>query len=446
MPDYGIGEALANALKTLGKGADFTRAPEAEAAAQAAKRAAPDAGVAAGAQTPAAPPASPTAPAAPQVNPDMPDLSPANPKPPVPDPGIGTPSPPSDVGTGAPPVMGDVGGTLDPQQTAMLSTAQNSGAAAKATIGQSPGEAAGAPLEPGAAVPPPAPTSPLQVAATANAERFVTANVGDFEGKLNLTHMPNTDTIVAPQGMKAAILQVADDNKDAITTARRGTISKEQMLGMAQDLSVNTDMIKTVLGRELGTQFERPETVLAARIIGVNVLGEAQAAAEPLLSGKATSADVLEYARKKQLFIDYQTQLQGGLAEQGRGLQVASIPARGTLPPEVMDHISSVLRNSDQTLDQQAAALKMASTPVGIANILLGSMPSRIWQASRSMATRIFVNGILSGPPTWAKIFVGNNFNLAANTFDIAAAGMVRAFYQGDAVTPSPVFARGVAA
>jgi len=45
------------------------------------------------------------------------------------------------------------------------------------------------------------------------------------------------------------------------------------------------------------------------------------------------------------------------------------------------------------------------------------------------MLQRIFVNGILSGPPTWAKIFIGNNFNLALNTADLFAAGIGRGIY-----------------
>lgn len=406
MPDYGLSEALANALKTV-KGADFARAPEAAAARQAATRATP-APVVGGAQAPA-------------VNPDMPDL--AAPKTPTPDlPVQASPTPAPDA-PGAPVVP----------QSPVMPPAPDPAAPTSAPapkVGQSPVKAAGTALTPADATPPPPPSRPVppapEAATISDAKRFVTANVGDFEGKLNLSRMPNVDNIVAPQGMKAAILQVADDNADAVNTARRGTISDEQMVGMAQDLAVNTDMIKTTLTRELGTQFERPETVLAARMIGVNVLGEAQAAAEPLLNGGATSADVLEYARRKQLFVDYQTQLQGGMAEQGRGTRAMGIPAAGTLPPEVMDHIASVLRANNPNLDQEAAALKMATTPVGIANVMMGSLPSRIALASRSMVTRIFVNGVLSGPPTWVKIFAGNNYNLAQNTFDIAAAGMVR--------------------
>jgi len=416
VPDYGLGEALASALKTLGKGADFTRAPEAEAAAQAAKRAAPDAGVAAGAQSPAAPAASPAAPE--PVNPDMPDLSAQNPKPAAPAPVDTSPSPPADAGTGAPAVTPPVG-DLEPQAEPL------------GKPGQTPVEAAGTPPAtdpvPEPIPPRPAPQSPLEAAVTTDAQRFVTANMSDFEGKLNLEHMPNTDTMASPDSMKAAILQVADDNKGAILDAKRGTIGNEQLLGLAQDLALSTDVVGTVLKRQLGTQFTSPETVLAARLVEQNLLGTLQAGpADKILTGAATSADILEYARQKQQFVDYHTQLAGGVSEQGRGLNAASIPAPGTLPPAVMDHIAQVIRQNNPNLDQEVTAIKLAQTPVGLANIMLGSLPKRIALAARSMITRIFVNGVLSGPPTWAKILIGNNYNLAVNAFDIVNAGMIR--------------------
>ena len=422
MPDYGLSEALANAMKTL-KGADFVRAPEAAAARQAAQRAAP-AAVEAGAQ----------APAAPAVNPDMPDL--AAPKTPQPDvQALGTPTPDGAVpaAQAAPPAA--VGGGYDasnpaapPRGNAVLQGTEglpDISTAPKPKAGQSATAAAGTPpARP--AVPPATPQSPLASTAGPDIQRFVTANISDFSGKLDMTHMPNVDNIVAPEGMKAAILQVADDNKDAITAARRGTIGDEQMLGLAQDVVANTDVLHTVLNRELGTQLERPEVVLAARMVGVNVVGEAQAAGIAAQESGLASADVLDYARKKQLFIDYQTQLQGGMAEQGRGTRAMGIDAPGTYPPEVMDHMAAVLRQNNPNLDQEVNALKMATTPTGIANIMHGSLPLRAAKATWSAINRVFINGILSGPPTWVKIFVGNNYNLMQNTFDLAAAGMVR--------------------
>jgi hypothetical protein len=251
------------------------------------------------------------------------------------------------------------------------------------------------------------------------------ASTADFADRMNLTHLPNVTHLDTPDSVKAAILQVADDNKGAIEEARRGQISDQQMLGLAQDVAANTDVVQTVLSREVGTNFQSPEVLGAARIVWANVASDAQLAAEPIVNGTATSQDLINFAQKSDLLVQFQQQLQGGQAEAGRTLRTAALPMAGTLPPEVAGHVASVLRATDTSIEQKAAALKLATTPVGIANILSGSLPSRVYQASRSMLTRIFVNGVLSGPPTWAKIFIGNNYNLAQNTADIFAGGLV---------------------
>jgi hypothetical protein len=414
LPDYGLNEALANALKST-KGADFVRAPEMQAAAQASKLAGKD--VPAG-----APAAAPEAIQAPPIDPDAPQLN--VPQPATPDPATLVPTPPD-----APPPVDPQGPPpVDPTAPPPGVTPANpdvpSALPDDAATGQTAVEAAGTPPAPGTpnAVPPPA--EPALGPIEASARRFVSANVGDFDGKLNLSHMPNTDTISTPEGLKASLLQVADDNKDAINAARRGTITNEQLLASAQDLVVNTDVLHTVLQRELGTQLVNGETVLAARLIGVNLLGETGAAAGPIVDGTAASADVLEYARREQLFLKYQTQLQGAMAEQGRATNAMGIQAG--LPTAVADHVASVIRNTDMSLEARATAVQLANTPVGVANIISGGLPLRALKASYSLLQRVFINGILSGPPTWVRIFIGNNFNLVKNGLDILNAGMTR--------------------
>ena len=424
MPDFGLTEALANALKSA-KEANFVRAPEAVAAARKAgqtldpaaavtreSRLAPTPG-APGQPQPAAvgaPPVDPTAPAASQPQPPQPDLAAASTPAPdsAPPPVAAAPGPaPIDPTTPAP-------GVKAPKRTVPSALADEQ------APGQTPAQAAGAPPGPGVA--PPA-VNPV----VTDAQRFVSANISDFEGRLNQTHLPNVDHIQTPEGLKAAVLQVADDNKDAITAARRGTVGDEQLLGMAQDIVVSTDVLGTVLNRELGTQFERPEVVLAARMVGVNILGQTGEAATPIMNGTATAADILEYARQKETFVKYQTQLQGGMAEQGRGTRAMGISAPGTLPQEVVDHIADLYRRENPNLKAEADAVKLAQTPAGIANIILGSLSQRVGIAASSFIKRVFVNGILSGTGTWAKIFVGNNFNTFVKTpLDLFNAGMVR--------------------
>jgi hypothetical protein len=422
VPDFGLTEALAGAMKGM-KDANFVRAPEAEALARAGKGA--PAGAAAGAQTPAAP-----AIETPAINPDMPTAN--VPQPPAPDlAAISTPTP-----EGAPPTIADapVAPPIDDSAPAPGVTPPNpevpTALPGDAIPGQTAVEAAGAAPKPGADVGLPQDRSPAEDATTADAQRFVTANMGDFSGKLDLSHMPNTDTMATPEGMKAAILQVADDNADAINTERRGTISNEQLLGLAQDMSIKTDVAKQVLQRELGTQLDKPETVLAARLIEQNALGQIIAGpAAKIVDGSATSADVLAYAQQKANFVMYHQKLAGAMTEQGRGTNAMGIKVGSDLPQAVIDHIAQVYRDANPDLEAEANAVKLATSPNGVALILArntGSLMSRVGTAARSLVTRVFVNGILSGPPTWAKIFIGNNFNLVKTGVDIFNAGLTR--------------------
>ncbi len=285
--------------------------------------------------------------------------------------------------------------------------------------------------------PPPRPQAGEPTPLQAKAQRFVTANLSDFPAdKLNMSHMPNVETMSSPDGIKASILQIADDNKDAINAARRAlgpdgkptVISDQQMTGLAQDLALNSDTVKQVLGRELGTQLERPETVLAARMVEQNMMGTLFGLAGKVADGTATPEEVIQFEQHARLVESYRTQLSGAGAEQGRGLRAMGIPVG--LPPEVADHVAQVIRQNNPDQQAMAQAIKLAGTPGGIANIVHGtSLVGRIRKASFNLLQRIFVNGILSGPPTWAKIFIGNNFNLALNTADIYAAGIGRGLY-----------------
>jgi hypothetical protein len=96
----------------------------------------------------------------------------------------------------------------------------------------------------------------------------------------------------------------------------------------------------------------------------------------------------------------------------------------------VLDHISNVLQRDNPDTQATADAIRIAGTPDGIANIVGGMADVPVWKraglATSGLIQRVFINGILSGPPTWLKIFLGNNLNMALNNFDIFAAGVGR--------------------
>lgn len=437
MPDFGLTEALAGALKAAGK-SSIMRPAEVELAARAA-RAAP-AGAA-----PVVPPAAP--PRAASVQAPSATPAPGSVQAPALDPSV----PPSDIPV---PTAQDVPGLPTAQPAPPEAVASSADAApAAADPGAPPGPTdpsvppKGAQPDPNPAAPSvlPDPAAPVDGIAPENrlplaertqvqyqgaveeANRFVSANIGDFgHEQLNMTHMPNVDVMSSPLQLRAAILQVADDNRGAIQAARRGTIPDEQMIGMAQDLSVKVDTVRQVLTRELGEALP-PETLLAARMIEQHQMGLLGSLSDKVSGGSATSDDIIQYAKQRQAVTDWLTQFMGAKAESGRGQRALGLPIPGELPGPVRDHIASVLSQNSPDMQREAQAIRLAMTPSGIANIVNGTnLLGRVAIAARSLLTRVFINGILSGPQTWLKIFVGNNYNLALNSADIYAAGIGR--------------------
>lgn len=415
MPDFGLTEALEAAMKSA-KDASVMRPAEAKLAAQAGKTApTPAAQAAPSVQAPPAeappgatqqPPLSPSQPPA-----DIPPAAAAEPQPATPaPPDVATPAadaaPPEGAAAASQPVPQAVQPTPDPA------------AVPRADV-----------------LPPPAtPTQVNYQAVTEQAEAFTRTNLSEFPpDKLNMSHMPNVNTIETPDDVRAVILKIADDNKDAIEASRRGTVPDAQMIGLAQDLSVNVDTVRQVLARETGSQIVKPEVILAARMVADNEAGTLHALAAKVADGSATSQEIIQFEQHSQFLEKYITQLQGAKAEEGRGLRALGIHYDGATPPAVLDHMAQVIQQNSGDMKATAAAIRLAGTPAGIANIVSGigrvSALKGTYQYAKGLLQRIYINGILSGPQTWLKIFVGNNANLALNTFDLFSAGIGRGMY-----------------
>ena len=414
MPDFGLTDAIADALKAA-KSADVMRPGERALA----KGAAGDTAAAAARARPVA-----VAPPAMQpIKVDAPAAA-APPVPPVAGQGVQAPVvnpslPPPDVPA---PVAAQA--AQDPAATAP----------APAPISQSTAGAIPPTAAAGATEPPPQPAAPkappavpaanvLPPAAQTSASDFLSASLPDFKGKLDLSHMPNVDTLAVPDAFKASLLKVADDNEGLIQGVRKGTVSDEQLIGLAQDMAVNRDAVAQALTREVGNPVERPAIALAARMIEVSNLGQLRGLAARVTSGNATSQELIQFQQQMQAFAHYRSQIAGAAAGAGRTVRAFGIPV-GT-PPEVLDHVASLIQQTNPDLQKIAAAIQAADTPAGVATIVNGSLWARSIKASANVLHRIFVNGILSGPTAW-KILWNNNFNLVTHTADIGAAAAYR--------------------
>jgi hypothetical protein len=420
MPDFGLTEALEAAMKGA-KEAQVLRPAEAKLAASAAKTA----------PTPAAEGA------APYVGETV-NAQPSTPAPgAVQEPQINPSQPPADIPPGAAPEAAGAAPSEPAPTDVATATADGAPPSGAASAAEPPPEPIVPPPEPAttprASVLPPEAT-PTQVnyqAVAEQAEAFTRANLSEFPPeKLDMSHMPNVNTLETTDDVKAVILKIADDNKGAIDAARRGVIGDQQMIGLAQDLSLNVDTVRQVLERETGTNFVKPEIALAARMVGGNEAGVLKALSAKVADGTATSAEIIQFEQHSQFLEKYITQLQGGVAESGRTQRALGIHYNGATPPEVLDHMAQVIQQNKGDLKATAAAINLAGTPAGIANIVSGIGKVGAIKGSylytKGLLQRVFINGILSGPPTWLKIFLGNNLNLALNTFDLFSAGIGR--------------------
>lgn len=417
MPDFGLTEALEAALKAT-KGVEVMRPGEAQLAKQAQKTA--PAAVAPSVQTPSA---TPTGVQAPPLNPSVPPPDLPAP-PPTQTPVAPAPSDAPPSAAAAPPPPGALAASQEPVQSPAPPPLPTSTVAPANRL--PPGIPA--PVQPAA-------PAPVQQAA----QRFVSANMGDFAGKLDMTHMPNPDTMGSPDAVKAAILQVADDNKGAIEAARGQAATEAQLIGMAQDLSISADTLQQTFDREFGTVADtaagdqRRAIVTAARMVEQSTAGNLFGLADRVMRGEATSAELVQWEQQQQALVNWRTRLAGAAAESGRDLNVLGMQVGSGLPPEVMGHIADIIKRNNPDIQATAAAIKMAGTPAGISSILNGMATQPLWkripQALGYMQLRIFVNGILSGPPTWKTIFLGNTTNLLLNGADLFTAGIGRGIY-----------------
>jgi len=412
MPDFGLTEALAAALKATGRGADeagsVMRPGERALAAQAAKTgpAAPAVPIASAPLEAVKPPGSIQAP---QINPSVP--------------------------------AGDVPAAQSPQVAAAAdnSVPAPEPVAQQTADGMPPSGAPAAPETPvapqtpaptldtadprKAAMPPteaPAPVDDVKAAAT----RFVQANLTEVKGSIDMTHMPNVDVMQSPDGMKAAILQVANDNREAIEASRGTAATHDQLIGLAQDLSMDPKLLQQRFDQEFGpvadvaSGDQRRATILSARIIEQNITGNLLALSDKVINGTATPDEIIQWTQHEQALTGWITRLAGGGAESGRDLNTFGIHVDGTLDPAVRKHIADIIANQDLTMQQRAAAIRMAGSPSGIAQITQGSAWLRGSKYAYNLLSRVFINGILSGTTAF-KVLWNNTINLGINAGDI---------------------------
>lgn len=454
MPDFGLTEALAGALKAAGK-VEVMHPAEAKLAANAAK-------LSPGAAAPVVPEAAPGSPTAPGAvltaspaggDARAPSALPTSAQGPAAA-ATDISQPPAAPGPGAASeAVQAPGGAVPGSEVTNAQTPPSAGAAAAVTPtpvsttpepGMRPVKSP-TPLPPGARI---TDVDPITGVATVRlpdgtnhvltrplsteeqAQRLVQADIGNFDGRLNTTHMPNLDMLQAPEKLKASILQVAEDNAGAIEARRRNVIKDAEMVDLAHNYNVTHDVATEVMERQVGLNPKSPEQMGAALMVGDYQSAELLNHAMELLSKSEWSPE--DWIKLQDLMnrqMQFQPQLAGMKAEGARTVRVMGLQRQ--LPFEVQQHMADLIKQSMEANGDPRTLVKaiaLAGKPNGINAIVNGwmQMPmlQRLGAAAVNVLSRVFVQGMLSGGNTLIRIFGGNTFNLAKNQYDLFLGGL----------------------
>lgn len=405
MPDFGLTTAIAEAVAKGAKQARVMRPAERalveREAARAAAGATPN-------ETGAAATAVGPEPVAPQITPET--------APPAPVPSAVSPTP---VHEEAPPTL-DPTTTQQPVQTRASAVTHDTGlpGAPDTEIPPSPVDAkvaAGVEAsDSAAATATPPEVAPIPV--ETQAARIVSANLQEFP--LNASHMPNFDVMQTSDDVKAAIATLAQDNKVTIDEARRGVITHEQLLGLANDLGTSTEATQQLLARETGTAVNA-ETIIHARQLLAASADRVLTLADQIANGAATDLEKVTFARQVQLHNEIYRQFMGARAEAGRTLNALGIPVGAT--PAQLARMSELIASNGGDLVRMAKAVRQVTTMDGLGEVLRGGLFSRLASTGMTFVNRLFVNGILSGPVTHFVNMIGNATFQAMNAVELTA-------------------------
>lgn len=260
-----------------------------------------------------------------------------------------------------------------------------------------------------------APTLGLE-AVLPEARRISQLNLGDFD--LEAVHQTNFDRITTTDEVKSVIADTAERNKAKIQEARRGTITNEQLAGLASDLNVGEDVIRPVLERETGGTLNA-ETILAARQVLNASADRIVNLAQKIHGGQATDVEKLQFRRQIQFHDEYQTGFMGARAETGRALNAFGIPVGIENDPRRLKQLKETVNAMHgRDTEQLAAMLSQMDSLEGVGKLVKDYNRSRIL----GTVQEVFINSILSGPKTHIVNATGNALFLGMQSVETALA------------------------
>lgn len=256
------------------------------------------------------------------------------------------------------------------------------------------------------------------------AARLSRAKLSDYS--LDEVHQPNFDTITTTDEVKAVIADTAQRNVGRIDEARRGTITNEQLQGLANDLALDTEVVQRVMTRETGGILNA-ETILASRQLLNSSATRLKDLAGKVTAGTANDLEKIQFARQFQFHAEFQTQFMGARAEAGRALNAFSIPA-GAEAEQLRAMKDLIETTHGQGVEGLAKVISQIDTTEGLSSLARNYNRARV----SDVVVELFINSILSGPKTHIINTLGNTLFGTMNAVETVVAARLGRFLSGE--------------
>lgn len=208
----------------------------------------------------------------------------------------------------------------------------------------------------------------------------------------------NLDRIYAPEDVKAAIKQTADENADFIG-ARRGVVTQEETRDMAQMLGMSADD----LARRRRGQAFNAEEMFAARELLVAQATKVRDLARRVEGGSDTERAA--FAQEVTRLVAIQEQVSGATAEAGRALSQFRMLA-GATKEEIAAMVEAA---KGRGLEDVARRIASLDDPAQVAHFAANA-----YKATKTdMVYEAWINALLSGPTTHAANILSNGITTA---------------------------------
>ena len=238
----------------------------------------------------------------------------------------------------------------------------------------------------------------------------------------------NLNRIKGPEDFKRALTALTDVYRAEIDHARRGTISREQTVKMADDLGMTVERMM----RDRRGQAFNAEEIVARRQLNRSVLEEWHRLATRIQSGKGSDIDKVEFLRATALSEATLKDTLGGTAEAGRALSSFNTrigPSTRQMKDlrEIIDQFqSSGKLKRGQFLEDFAGQVAQINTPGGLAKFAEAYRKATVGEK----LFELWINNLLSGPQTHAVNILSNSLVAAwtiPETYVAASIGALRA-------------------